>query len=238
MFNPNNLRSSVMISALFVLVSGITCQAQTRERAVTQREYPKEIRGYKLERVNIETKDSNKKDDAVSSEPVITFGDAHVVSVSPLGVTIEIPMVVRVVKAKGRVDFLTFYDMTINGRPVEVDDYNDSFDMPNDHPLTLRRPLTVFVGTTSVLSGAVEDFRQPKETWPVTGVVYVFGQFKKWIFKGKRVVPVELDLRMRNPLRKSGGTPALPGKSLALSPVDFRMHRVPLRRLFIRQGNT
>jgi hypothetical protein len=196
------------VAAIFAVA--ITGVAQTRERTVTQREYPKEIRGYKLERVTIETKKLNKKEvgnSAVAtdepSEPVITFGDAHVVSVSPLGITIEIPIVVAAVKAKGKVDFLSFYEMTINGRRVDVDDYNESFDLPNDHPLILRRPLTVFVGTTSALAGAVEDLTRPKETWPVTGVVYVFGQFKKWIFKGKRVVPVELDLQMRNPLRKS-----------------------------------
>jgi hypothetical protein len=53
----------------------------------------------------------------------------------------------------------------------------------------------------SALIGAVRDWASPSEFWPVSGVVYVFGQFKKSLFKFKRVVPVELNLQMRNPLR-------------------------------------
>jgi hypothetical protein len=99
------------------------------------------------------------------------------------------------------VDFLSFYDMTINGTRVDVDNYNGPFDLPTEHALILGQPITVFIAMPSALIGAVRDWATPKETWPVTGVVYVFGQFKKFVFKGKRVVPVELDLQMRNPLR-------------------------------------
>ncbi|HYT49837.1 MAG TPA: hypothetical protein VEL78_05555, partial [Pyrinomonadaceae bacterium] len=165
-------------------------------------EYPKEIRGYKLERVTIEPKEKKGAgNDSASNDPIIKFGEARVVSVSPLGVTLEIPIVVAPVKQKGKIDFLSFYDMTINGTRVEVDDYNESFDLPTEQALTLRRPITIFVATPNAVVGAVQDLARPKETWPVTGVVYVFGQFKKWIFTGKRVLPVEIDLQMRNPLR-------------------------------------
>jgi hypothetical protein len=37
--------------------------------------------------------------------------------------------------------------------------------------------------------------------WPVTGRVYVFGRFKKFLFSFKRVVPVELSLTLPNPLK-------------------------------------
>ncbi len=178
------------------------CAAQTGPRAATQREYPKEIRGYKLERVTIEPKEKKGAgNDSASNDPIIKFGEARVVSVSPLGVTLEIPIVVAPVKQKGKIDFLSFYDMMINSTHVEVDDYNESFDLPTEQALTLRRPITIFVATPNAVVGAVQDLARPKETWPVTGVVYVFGQFKKWIFTGKRVLPVEIDLQMRNPLR-------------------------------------
>ena len=45
------------------------------------------------------------------------------------------------VKQKGHVDFLTFYDVTINGAPVEIADYDLSFDLPTERELILRRPL-------------------------------------------------------------------------------------------------
>jgi hypothetical protein len=189
---------------VLVVACAITCFAQTRNGTATQREYPKEIRGYKLERVNIELKKQDKKSGSSAASPngIITFGQAKVVSITPFGVTLEIPIVVAAVKQKGKVDFLSFYDMTINGTHVDVDDYNGSFDLPTEHSLILGTPITVFIAMPNALLGAMRDRAAPKETWPVTGVAYVFGQFKKWIFKGKRVVPVELDLQMRNPLRK------------------------------------
>ena len=190
--------------SVLVLSGARICEAQTGQRGATQREYPKEIRGYKLERVTIEPKQPAKGGAGSgpgSDDAIITFGEARVASVSPLGVTLEIPIVVAPVKQKGKIDFLSFYDITINGTHVEVDDYNESFDLPTEQALTLRRPITIFVATPNAVVGAVQDLARPKETWPVTGVVYVFGEFKKWIFTGKRVVPVELDLQMRNPLR-------------------------------------
>jgi len=46
----------------------------------------------------------------------------------------------------------------------------------------------------------VLEWASPRTNWPVTGVAYVFGRFKKSLFKFKRVVPVELELQIRNPL--------------------------------------
>ena len=179
-----------------VILSAGAVGAQDSES--TSRAYPKTIRGYKVEQATVEVRNS-KSDD--SSAGLITFGEARVVRITPLGVTLELPIVVSPVKQKGRVDFLSFEDMSINDTAVEVDDYYSSFELPNDRPLVLQRPLVVFVGMPSALVGAVMDWASPREMWPVNGVVYVFGQFKKLIFKPKRVVPVELNLQMRNPLR-------------------------------------
>ena len=166
--------------------------AQGRSRPAGERVYPKEIRGYKVERVAVEARQSGNE--------ILTFGEANVITIAPLGVTLEIPIVLAPVKQKGRVDFLSFYDVTINGTKVDVADYPESFELPTERPLTLARPLRVFVAMPRALIGAVIEWASPQPTWSVTGVVYVFGQFKKAIFKFKRVVPVELDLRIRNPL--------------------------------------
>jgi hypothetical protein len=175
--------------------------AFAQDRQNESRSYPKEIRGYKVERATVEPKRSDsKKNDPLLADGIITFGDARVAKISPLGVTLEVPIVVAPVKQKGRVDFLAFDDMTVNDTSVEVDDYYYSFELPNDHPLTLSRPLSIFVAMPSALVGAVVEWASPRETWPVTGVVYVFGQFKKFLFPFKRVVPVELSLQIRNPL--------------------------------------
>jgi len=67
----------------------------------------------------------------------------------------------------------------------------------------LREPLRIYIYLPSALLAALGDWRgDSKETWPVTGRVYVFGKFKKGPFSFKRVVPVELNLSMRNPLKE------------------------------------
>ena len=206
---------------LVLLVTTYTSgSAQTRT-------YPKEIRGYKVERTVVEVKkpetqkgnsgagkrqtgDGNNSDGQTSRESnsesdvdaLIQLGQPHLVRATPLGITFEVPIVVSAVKQSGRVDFLVFEDMVVNGTSVDVDEYDHTFDLPNKQPLTLREPLRFYIFLPNVLLAALGDWSESKETWPVTGRVYVFGKFKKLGFSFKRVVPVELNLSMRNPLKE------------------------------------
>jgi len=52
-------------------------------------------------------------------------------------------------------------------------------------------------------AAALDEWSNSKETWPITGRVYVCGKFKKFLFTFKRCVPVDLDLTIRNPLKGS-----------------------------------
>jgi len=186
------------------------------------RSYPKEIRGYKIERTAIEIKkpeSKNGKPSAQNASPndgqtdnqppsdsnvdaLIQFGEPQLARVTPLGITFKVPIVVAPVTQKGHVDFLMFEDMTVNGTSVEIDEYHRAFDLPNKKPSTLREPLSFYIYLPSAVLAAIGEWSDSKETWPVTGRVYVFGKFKKGLFSFKRCVPVELNLRMRNPLRK------------------------------------
>ena len=204
-----------------VIMLAISVVAQTRS-------YPDKIRGYKVERTVVEVKkvapnkpssaqtrprtvgDVNRQtDDAVndtdSVDQLITFGQPTVARMTPLGVTFEVPIVVAPVKQSGKVDFLVFEDMMVNGRSVEIADYHRPFDLPNKQPLSLREPLRIYIYLPGALLAALGEWTDSQATWPVTGRVYVFGKFKKSILgisaSFKRCVPVELDLKMRNPLR-------------------------------------
>lgn len=185
------------------------------------RTYPKEIRGYKVERTVVEIKkperrsvkpgkenDQNQTNGTDSSagpdadvDELIQLGKPRLARATPLGITLEIPIVVSAVKQSGHVDFLVFEDMVVNGTSVDIDEYHHAFDLPNKDPLTLRDPLSFYIYLPNALLAALGDWSDAKETWPVTGRVYVFGKFKKSIFSFKRVVPVELKLSMRNPMR-------------------------------------
>jgi hypothetical protein len=210
----------------FALIAfGLMILVATPTTALPQtRTYPKEIRGYKVERTVVEIKKPEKRDSGKdqrqrensnsdgpnSSESnaesdvdaLIKLGPPQLARVTPLGITFEVPIVVSPVKQSGHVDFLVFEDMIVNGTSVDINEYDRAFDLPNKQPLTLREPLRFYIYLPSALLAALGDWSDSKETWPVTGRVYVFGKFKKGLFSFKRVVPVELNLTMRNPLRE------------------------------------
>jgi hypothetical protein len=200
--------------ALLLLFSGaIASPAQIK----TTRNYPKEIRGYKVERTVVEvkkpeteTRNSGNKGREPNSEPnaeadvdeLIKLGKPQLARVTPLGITFEVPVIVSPVKQSGHVDFLVFEDMVVNGASVNIDEYQREFDLPNKQPLTLSEPLHFYIYLPSALIAALGDWSDSKETWPVTGRVYIFGRFKKSLLHFKRVVPVELNVTMRNPLKE------------------------------------
>src|SRR6266849_136945 len=98
-----------------IIACAATAFAQTRS-------YPKEIRGYKVERTVVELKKSGNRQSTSDSDvdSLIKFGEPQLARVTPLGITFQIPIVVAPVEQKGRIDFLTFEDMIVNGTPVEI----------------------------------------------------------------------------------------------------------------------
>jgi len=198
-----------IVIGLFGLLIFVSAKASSQTRA-----YPDKIRGYKVERTNVEVKrskpngaNSSGKNNQVSLDDssvdqLITFGKPTLARVTPLGITFEVPMVVAPVTQNGKVDFLVFEDMEINGHSVNISDYEHSFKLPNDKSLTLKDPLRIYIYLPSALLAAIGEWTDSQDTWPVKGRVYVFGKFKKSIFSFKRCVPVELDLTMRNPLKE------------------------------------
>jgi len=166
--------------------------------------YPKEIRGYKVEHAAVELKElsKQKKQQQNAAPHLIQFDDPRVASVTPLGITLEIPVVVSPVKQKGHVDFLVFERMKVNGTSVEIDEYHRAFDLPNKKPLTLKEPLRFYVYLPNAILAAVDELSRSVKEWPITGTVYVFGRFNKSVFRFKRVIPVEINMTTPNPLHK------------------------------------
>jgi len=170
--------------------------------------YPKEIRGYKVERAVVEMKrGQNQKTDKpapadTNPDTLIRFGEPELARLTPLGIRLEIPIVVAPVTQKGHVDFLMFEDMVVNGTPVRIDEYHREFDLPNKDDLVLDKPLKFTVNLPNAMLGVLGEVIDSKETWLVTGRVYVFGHFKKLLFTFKRTIPVEINLKIRNPMRK------------------------------------
>jgi len=215
-----------------IITSGVVvalCFSQTRE-------YPKEIRGYKVERAAVELKARENQKVAKSSQQtpashdnpspagsggslpapttsasphpdpsvdqLITFGSASLARFTPLGITLNMPVVVAPIRQSGHVDFLLFEDMMVNGNSITIDEYHRGFDLPTRKPLTLREPLRFFISLPTAAVAVIGEEVKPQEMWPVTGRVYVCGKYKKLVFSFKRCVPVELNVTMKNPLRR------------------------------------
>jgi len=197
-----------LTTTTFVLVASLTLVACFATMAQTP-SYPNEIRGYKVERAVVEVKKEQNKaagskarNSEVDPDALIQFGDPQLASVSPLGIGLEIPLIVAPVQQKGQVDFLLFEEMVVNGTAVHIDEYRHGFELPNKGPVRLQKPLSFYIYLPSAVLAAIGEWNESKESWLVTGRVYVFGKFKKTVFSFKRCIPLELKFMMRNPLRK------------------------------------
>ena len=194
-------RLITILAVLFFVTAGVHSQQQ--------KAYPSEIRGYKVERAAVQLKKNSSKTQPTSQtydsnpDELIRFGQPKVMKVTPLGVKLEIPVVVSPVTQKGKVDFLLFENMVVNGTPVEIEEYKHSFSLPNNKDLVLDHPLKFTVNVPNTILAAIGEWTNSKERWLVTGRVYVFGRYKKFLFTFKRTIPVELNLTIRNPMRKT-----------------------------------
>ncbi len=224
------MKAKIVLASIIGFFAAALCFSQARE-------YPKEIRGYKVERAVVELKSREKQASAkptektttandntsaastapttptpapsatpapdASVDQLITFGAPSLARVTPLGITFDMPVVVAPIKQSGHVDFLLFEDMTVNDHPIEIDEYHRGFDLPSKKPLTLRQPLRFFISLPTAALAAIDEGTNSKETWPVTGRVYVCGKYKRFVFSFKRCVPVELNATMKNPLGRN-----------------------------------
>jgi hypothetical protein len=198
---------------LMVLTFAITVSAQRSNESARSDALPKEVRGYKIHRAQVElkkTKDSDKKksdkkadkDEYDETEPLlIRLGEAQLVSASPLGVTFDVPVILAAVKQQGDVDRLVFEDMIVNDTPVTLEDYVHPFKLPNKEPLSLAPSLRIFVNTPQAVLRTIDEVLNSKEVWQVSGRIYVCGHFKKYLFTFKRAVPVDVQTSINNPLR-------------------------------------
>jgi hypothetical protein len=213
-----NLYPYRCLMILMLLTPAIDAAAQRSDEGVKGDALPKEVRGYKVHRAQVElkkvkepdAKKSDKKSEKKDSEPkeydeteplLIRLGEAQFVSASPLGVTFDVPVILAAVKQQGDVDRLVFEDMSVNDTPVTLEDYVHPFKLPNNEPLTMAPPLRIFVSTPQAVLRTIDEILNSKDVWQVTGRIYVCGHFKKYLFKFKRAVPVELQTSINNPLR-------------------------------------
>lgn len=171
---------------------------------------PDKIRGYKVYQAKIAVKTAGGEVAKVSSEPsrpksaaeaFVKIGEPELVDVSLAGITFEISGEIDSPEQSGKIDFLMFRDFRINGLAVEIEEYTESFEFKKNEPARLPKPARIFLGSTETLRAAWRESKDSSDEWQITGRVFVFGKFKKFGLSFKRVVPVDVNLKIKNPLR-------------------------------------
>ncbi len=180
---------------LLVLLSFTFAQAQ---------DLPKQIRGYKVYEAKISVKNQTEKNGAADeSQALVKIGEPEITDVSLAGITLEISAEIVSSAQSGTIDFLTFQDFRVNDLAVDVEEYRETFQLEKNKPAILPKPIKIFLGAKQTLRGVSKELKESQKEWTVTGKVFVFGRFKKSFLKFKRVVPIEINLKIKNPLRDS-----------------------------------
>lgn len=156
---------------------------------------PDKIRGYKVykDKVSVNTAAEN-------SDAAVRVGDPDVVDISLAGITLELPAEFTSSDQSGKVEMITFHDLKVNGIKVEPEEYNHKFEFKKGEKVIIPKPARIFVPASGVVKAAWQEMTDSRESWTVTGRVFVFGKFRRYGLYHKRVVPIDLSLTIKNPL--------------------------------------
>jgi hypothetical protein len=167
---------------------------------------PDEIRGYKVSSAKVIVKTQNDQIDTKGKSDVfVRVSEPEMGGFSLTGLTFEISAEINAQEQSGKVDFLTFKDFQVNGRSVDIEEYRNSFEFKKNQRMNLPRPIKIHLNAAQGLLGTISEIGDSKEEWAVTGRIFVFGKFKKFGMNFKRVVPVDVNIKIKNPVKNSNG---------------------------------
>jgi hypothetical protein len=179
--------SGGILPALFVCISSFCVFAQP---------LPDKIRGYKVYRDKVSVNTS-----LGDSEAAVRVGEPELAEVSLTGITLQLPAEFTAVYQSGKVEMITFHDLKVNGIKVEAEEYAHRFEFKKGEKVLIPKPVRIFIPASSVVKAAWKEMTESKAEWSVTGRVFVFGRFRRYGFHHKRVVPIDVDLTIKNPLK-------------------------------------
>jgi hypothetical protein len=186
------LAPAVLSLVLLVLLLGTSAYSQA---------FPDKIRGYKVHSDKMEV--STVGTGIQSADASVKIGEPKLVEADLTGITFELPAEILAAKQSGKVDFLAFHNVRVNGITVNVEEYRSPFDLSKGEFKALPKPARVFLPATGILQAAWKEMRDSQAEWTVSGRALVFGRFRRFGIYHKRVVPVDFQIKIKNPLSAS-----------------------------------
>jgi hypothetical protein len=186
------MRSLETLTRMFAIMTVLAASAWSQE-------LPPKIRGYSVHKASIE----------ISQGPVlrppgaaasVSLGEPVLKTVSPGGISLEIPLAFEAAGQSGKVDFVSFRDLEVDGIAVRIEEFRHPFSFAKGERTELPAPAEVFIPTAQLLRVAYSELRETKKVWNVTGRAFVFGRFRKFGLLHKRVVPIDINITVKNPL--------------------------------------
>lgn len=163
---------------------------------------PDKIRGYKVENVALKVShtipDGSKFPD--DFDLFIQLAKPKISMRGLLAASINVGADVVSTKQSGEIDFVSFHDVRVNGIAMEIDEYWVPMVFKKGVRSSLPKPVTAKLNYVGAAKGAFKELTDSRDQWRVTGTAFVFGKFKKFGFSLKRVVPIKIDMMVKNPL--------------------------------------
>lgn len=178
----------------FVLFSFVLLSLATS--TVFPQDLPDKIRGYKVYRDKISVNST-----ANDSDAAVQIGDPQLTDISLTGITLELPADFTAKYQSGKVEMVTFHDVSVNGIKVEPEEYVHRFEFKKGDKVIVPHPIRIVIPASAVVKAAWKEMSESKAEWSVTGRIFVFGRFRRYGFYHKRVVPIDVDLKIKNPLK-------------------------------------
>jgi hypothetical protein len=169
--------------------------------SASAQDLPDKIRGYKVHSDKLEVSALGVGNQA--SDASVKIGEPKLVEAALTGITFELPAEVLAAKQSGKVDFLVFHNVRVSGVTVDVEEYRTPFKFSKGEFIALPKPARIFLPATGILQAAWKEMRDSQAEWTVSGRVFVFGRFRRFGIYHKRVVPVDFQIKIKNPLSAS-----------------------------------
>lgn len=183
--------------ALFICTFALLAAAMFHAQDLP--DLPSKIDGYKVENAKVVVTKSSPSSIS-GADVVIRLDDPRIANFGLLTASVEIRGEMFSNTASGEIERMSFHDVEVNGVPVDLDDVRDGFKFRRGENRAFAHISTVSLGPLAAGQGLLRELTGGKGDWTLTGIVFVFGKFTRWGLTFKRVIPVRLELTVKDPL--------------------------------------